>query len=60
MYVCICKGITEEMVKKAVNRGYKGKELLKSLGMGDDCGTCLLDAADKYINSGRQKKNSKK
>jgi len=50
MYLCICKGVTEDMLKKALSRGYKGKALLKVLGVGDDCGSCLLDAAN-LLNS---------
>jgi bacterioferritin-associated ferredoxin len=47
MYVCLCKGITDEMIKKVVHRGHRGQEVLKKLGIGTDCGTCLIDAVEK-------------
>lgn len=51
MYVCICKGITEEDLKKvhSTSQGNKS-EMLKNLGVGDSCGICLIDAIDK-LNS---------
>lgn len=46
MYVCICKGITEKQIQEAItSRNTKNpKEILKSLGVGTDCGTCVEDA----------------
>ncbi len=46
MYVCICKGITEKQIQEAItSRNSKNpKEILKSLGVGTDCGTCVEDA----------------
>lgn len=49
MYVCICKGITEEDLKHLSAQGNK-TEMLKKLGVGDSCGVCLIDAIDK-LNS---------
>lgn len=51
MYVCICRGITEEDLKR-VNQNAQGNtsEVLKNLGVGDSCGICLIDALDK-LNS---------
>jgi bacterioferritin-associated ferredoxin len=51
MYVCICKGITEEDLKR-VHTSVQGNksEVLKNLGVGDSCGICLIDAIDK-LNS---------
>ncbi len=55
MFICICKGITEEMLEKAISRGQRGSELLKSLGVGDDCGTCLVDVINRYTGQGPKK-----
>lgn len=51
MYICICRGITEEDLKR-VNQAAQGNstEVLKNLGVGDSCGICLIDALDK-LNS---------
>lgn len=51
MYICICRGITEEDLKR-VNQAAQGNstEVLKNLGVGDTCGICLIDALDK-LNS---------
>ena len=43
MYVCICKKITDEMIKEYSAKGMSGLEMLKRLGLGSDCGICLLD-----------------
>jgi bacterioferritin-associated ferredoxin len=46
MYVCICKGITENQIQEAVTSRNTNspKEILKALGIGSDCGTCVEDA----------------
>lgn len=51
MYVCICKGITEKQIQEAVNarRTNHPKEILKALGVGSDCGTCVEDAIKTLI-----------
>ena len=54
MYVCICKGITEEKLKSLAKSGHSNKEVLKKLGVGDDCGVCILTALEKL---GRHSKN---
>lgn len=53
MYVCICKGITEQMLMDQVSgpSGRSEKEILKNLGIGDDCGTCVVDAVKKILDS---------
>lgn len=52
MYVCICKGITEKQVQEAVTSRISNnpKEILKSLGIGSDCGTCVEDAVKTLID----------
>lgn len=46
MYVCICKGITEKQIQDAVTSRHSSnpKDILKALGVGSDCGTCVEDA----------------
>lgn len=58
MYICICKGITQEQLEKAVSSDSKPKEVLKDLGVGDSCGICLIDAIERISKT--KQKNSKK
>lgn len=46
MYICVCKGITEEKAKIALKSGRSIKEVMKNLGIGKDCGTCLSYALE--------------
>ncbi len=52
MYVCICKGITEQQVLDAVisRNTNNPKEILKTLGVGSDCGTCVEEAVNTLLN----------
>ena len=70
MYICICQGITEDQLKSAASHSTSQREVLKRLGVGEGCGTCLLSALDcldihhipsQSKNSGpaRQKSDSK-
>lgn len=58
MYVCICNGITEEMLEKVAKQSSTDKEVLSRLGIGNSCGICLLDAVHK-INPKLKQSNSK-
>ncbi len=51
MYVCICNGITEKQVQEAVTsrNSNNPKEILKALGVGTDCGTCVESAVKALI-----------
>jgi bacterioferritin-associated ferredoxin len=51
MYVCICKGITENQIQEAITSrsSHNPKEILKALGVGSDCGTCVEDAVKSII-----------
>lgn len=53
MYICICKGITQKQLEDAVNsrQGLSTKDVLKALGIGSDCGTCVEDAAERMLQS---------
>jgi bacterioferritin-associated ferredoxin len=52
MYICICKGITEKQVQDAVTSRSTNnpKEILKALGVGSDCGTCVEDAVNSLLD----------
>lgn len=47
MYICICNGITEEMLETAAKQSSTEKEVLTRLGVGNSCGICVIDALDK-------------
>lgn len=52
MYICICKGITEKMlVDQLSNFNRSEKEILKNLGIGDSCGSCVVDAVKKILEN---------
>lgn len=53
MYVCICKGITQKQLEEAVSarKGQSAKDVLRALGIGSDCGTCVEDAAEQMLQS---------
>ena len=44
MYVCICKGISDSDIRKVMTTHQNTKDILKTLGVGSDCGQCLIDA----------------
>lgn len=51
MYICICKGITDKQIQEAVTSRNTNnpKEILKALGIGSDCGTCVEDAVNTLL-----------
>lgn len=61
MYICICKGITEEKIRAAMKSTARTKDVLKKLGVGDDCGTCLINAVErlKLETHSKSKKTNK-
>lgn len=56
MYICICKGITEQQIIDEISKApaHSSKDVLKRLGLGSDCGTCLIDAIDNLLNTANQ------
>ncbi|MDO6682181.1 MULTISPECIES: (2Fe-2S)-binding protein [unclassified Oceanobacter] len=40
MYVCLCKAVTNQQVKDAVDQGQSYGEMRRSLGLATDCGCC--------------------
>lgn len=62
MYICICKGITDKQIREAVNsrKTNNPKEILKALGIGTDCGTCVEDAVQTALESAARSPFEKK
>lgn len=47
MYVCICRGITDRQIRKAISGGARRmRDLRKELGVCSDCGKCGPCAKD--------------
>lgn len=46
MYVCICKGITDKDIKNVMTTHQNTKDILKALGVGSDCGQCIIEAIE--------------
>ena len=59
MYICICKGITEDKLLAAKKGSKNHHDVLKKLGVGDDCGVCLISALER-LESQTKKSSSKK
>jgi len=57
MYICLCKGITENQIQQAVKNGSDYRSLREELGLGTECGSCgscaknLVKATAKQITS---------
>jgi bacterioferritin-associated ferredoxin len=46
MYICICKGITDGQIRRAVNEGATTlTDLRKQLGVASQCGKCACQAS---------------
>jgi bacterioferritin-associated ferredoxin len=57
VYVCICKGITQKQVEEAVatRKGQSSKDVMRALGIGSDCGTCVEDAVEQMLQASNKK-----
>lgn len=62
MYVCLCKGITKSQIEEKSKVYSNPKDILKSLGVGSDCGTCVQNALDSILSkkSGQPFKSNRK
>jgi bacterioferritin-associated ferredoxin len=56
MYICICKGITEEQIISLLKMGLSRGEVLRRLGVGEDCGVCVVQSVDKLIKRYQENK----
>jgi len=51
VYVCLCKGVTDSDIKRAVESGATSfKEVRDELGVATNCGSCAC-AAKKLVHS---------
>lgn len=47
MYVCLCKGVTDKQICKAVDEGARSiRDLRQQFGVGSQCGKCTCHARD--------------
>ncbi|SDB21188.1 bacterioferritin-associated ferredoxin [Pseudidiomarina indica] len=47
MYVCLCKGVTDKTIRRAVDHGVSSmRELRQEFGVGGQCGCCTQCAKD--------------
>lgn len=45
MYICLCRGVTEQALREAVADGARSiPELAQKLGLGTGCGRCVEEA----------------
>lgn len=45
MYVCLCRGITDQDIKNAVNQGAESfRQIREQLDLGTCCGRCVPEA----------------
>ena len=49
MYICSCRGVTEEQLQNVSQNKSKMREALQQLNVGKDCGTCLDFAMAAYL-----------
>jgi bacterioferritin-associated ferredoxin len=58
MYICICKGVTDNAIRKAVNQGAgRMRDLRTCLGVAGQCGACACHAKAVLEQSLAQKKS---
>ena len=50
MYICICKGISDKDIRNVMTTHQNTKDVLKALGVGSDCGQCVVDAIELIKN----------
>lgn len=59
MYICVCRGISEEKIRSLKLAGRSTNEIVKILGIGKDCGICLLEKLEiKDVTSHCKKEKS--
>lgn len=59
MYVCLCFGITDKQIHKAMKNGTATRQALaRELGIGTQCGCCRTQVAE-MVNEFRAQQNEK-
>jgi len=52
MYICVCKGITDNDIREAVNGGAESmREVRNQLGVSSQCGKCACEVRDIVKNT---------
>lgn len=52
MFICICHGINEKAIQKAVSEGAKNvREVRKTLSLGSQCGQCVRQAHEVIVQA---------
>ena len=52
MYVCLCKGVTDNQIREAVENGItRFGQVRKELGLASQCGKCGILARDVFNES---------
>ena len=46
MFVCICNGISDKDIRNVMITHQNTKDILKTLGVGNDCGQCVVEAIE--------------
>ncbi|WP_114417520.1 (2Fe-2S)-binding protein [Marinospirillum perlucidum] len=51
MYVCVCKGITDQQIKTSIEQGAASmRDLYKQHSLGSQCGKCVCTARELLRN----------
>jgi len=59
MYVCLCKGVTDKTIRRAVDEGLSSmRELRHQYGVGSQCGCCTQCAKD-VVNEAVAERNAR-
>lgn len=60
MYVCLCKGVTEKDIRKAVDQGaVRMRDLKACLDITTQCGTCACHAKQVLEQALKEKKSAR-
>lgn len=55
MYVCICRAVTENQIRQALDQGLcSRRQLIKCLGVGRDCGKCHREVKAMLLTHSQQ------
>ncbi|SFW26888.1 (2Fe-2S)-binding protein [Nitrosovibrio sp. Nv17] len=47
MYICVCKGVTDNAIREAVHKGAdRMRDLKATLGVSEQCGVCACHAKE--------------
>ncbi|MDO5091715.1 MAG: (2Fe-2S)-binding protein [Cardiobacteriaceae bacterium] len=61
MYICICHGISDRTIRKALDNGARHyRDIADGLGAGSCCGLCVADVKSLIREHGQQKTGSGK